>query len=618
MAENPLRAIGKYEILSELGKGSMGTVYKARDPTLDRVVALKTILPGAVLDAEARERFLREARSVARLQHPNIITIFEMGEMERVPFIAMEFLEGESLADAAEIGRPAGVEAKLRVVEQLCRGLGYAHGRGVVHRDVKPTNIFLLPDGTAKVLDFGVAWLEGGTFATRTGMLLGTPAYMAPEQFSGGDVDHRVDMWAVGVILYEMLTGERPFEAETVPSLIYKIVHTQHQAIDPVADGVPIAVVQIVTRALQKNPKDRFADLDEMSRAVRAALDEDGVEPQVTRAEDTEGDRHAPVPPGKPTAALDEAKTRLHSGTFRYGGVLADTGPLHVISASPDERVLAIGGVDGSIRLWDLENRVSLRTLRSRAHLKSGHSALTTSLAFVEDGTVLATGHLDGSISIWDPETGFEMDAQLRHDGTVGGLAFVPGRSLLISGGHDESLKYWDLSAVLGGDARRELRRQPAAVTALTVSADGRLAVTGHSNLNLRGHDIASGRLVATFHGLEAVPSVLRLSPDGGLLACGCRNGSIRLFRVEGRAQLRHFEAHSKTVSSLVFFPDGRHLASVAMDQEVAIWSVSYEDRLATLSAGSGASCASVAVLAGSRRLVCGLAGGQIRVWDYD
>jgi len=617
MAETPVRAIGKYQILSEIGKGSMGTVYKARDPVLDRVVALKTILPGAVLDAEARERFLREARSVARLQHPNIITIFEMGEMEQVPFIAMEFLEGESLADAAQIGRPAGVGAKLRVVEQLCRGLGYAHGRGVVHRDVKPTNIFLLPDGTAKVLDFGVAWLEGGTFATRTGMLLGTPAYMAPEQFSGGEVDHRVDMWALGVILYEMLTGERPFDADTVPSLIYKIVHTTVPPIDAVAHGVPETVIQVVTRTMQKDPKLRYADLDEMARAVRAALDGSGVMAEVSGERVGPRDDAVSRSPAPPPAEPSPATTPLHTGTFRDGGVLADTGPLQVILASPDERMLAIGGVDGSIRLWDLANRVSLRTLRSRAHLKTGHSALTTSLAFSEDGSLLASGHLDGSISLWDPASGFELDAQLRHEGAVGGVAFVPDGSVLISGGHDESLKYWDLSAVLQGEARRELRRQPAAVTTLTLSTDGRLAVTGHGNLAVRGHDVASGRLVATFHGLEAVPSVLRLSPDGGLLACGCRNGSIRVFRVEGRALLRHFEAHSKTVSSLAFFPDGRHIASAAMDQEVAIWSVSHEDRLATLSAGGGASCASLTVLGTSHRLICGLSGGQIRAWEY-
>jgi WD40 repeat protein len=325
----------------------------------------------------------------------------------------------------------------------------------------------------------------------------------------------------------------------------------------------------------------------------------------------------APLP-APPLGASVGATARLNAGAFRDGGVLADTGPLQVILASPDERVLAVGGVDGSIWLWDLEHRVSLRTLRSRVHLKTGHSALTTSLAFSEDGALLATGHLDGSISMWDPASGFEFDAQLRHDGAVGGLAFVPGGSVLISGGRDESLKYWDLAAVLEGEARRDLRRQPAAVTALAVSADGGLVVTGHTNLNLRGHDVASGRLVATFHGLQAVPSALRLSPDGGLLSCGCRNGSIRLFRVEGRVQLRHFEAHNKTVSSLAFFPDGRHFASVAMDQEVAIWSVSFEDRLVTLSVGSGVSCASLAVLGSSRRLVCGLAGGQIRVWDYD
>ncbi len=610
----------------------MGTVHKARDPVLDRVVALKTILPGADIEAEARERFLREARSVARLQHPNIITIYEMGEVDGVPFIAMEYLEGMSLTEAARIGRPSDLPGKLAVIEQLCRGLAYAHGRGVIHRDIKPSNIFLLRDGTAKVLDFGVAWLEGGTFATRTGMLVGTPVYMAPEQFSGEAVDHRVDMWALGVILYEMVSGERPFEADTVPQLIYRIVHTPLPDLDPAEHGISIMVVQLLRRALQKNPDDRYRDLDEMGRAVRAIMDgeerAEAVDPAATshlRMEPAAGGSPAEVSPAEvdtasqvsPLPAAEVTVPRVHTATFSDRGMLADAGPLQVIAASPNERLLAIGGVDGSVRMWDLETRVSLRTLRSRVHLRSGHSALTTCLAFSPDGALLATGHLDGSIYVWDSQSGFEMEAQLRHEGAVGGVAFSPDGSLLISGGRDATVKYWEVPAVLAGEARRQMRRQPSEVTALAIAAKGGLVVTGHGNRNLRAHEISSGRLMATFHGLTAVPSALAVSPDAGLLACGGRDGSIRLFRMAGRAQLRRFEAHTKTVCSLAFFPDGRHMASVSMDHEVAVWEISHEDRMATLSAGSGESCADLAVLGRGGWLVCGLAGGRIRLWQY-
>jgi hypothetical protein len=633
MANGSPSKIGKYEILGEIGKGSMGTVHKARDPLLDRVVALKTILPTAEIHAEAKERFLREARSVARLQHPNIITIYEMGEVEEMPFIAMEFLEGESLADAMASGRPGSLEGKLEVVHQLCRGLGYAHGRGVIHRDIKPTNIFLLADGTAKVLDFGVAWLEGGTFATRTGMLLGTPVYMAPEQFSGGDLDHRVDQWALGAILYEMIAGKRPFDAETVPTLVYQIVHTPLPQLDPDELGIPATVVQLINRALQKNRDDRFLNLEVMAGAMRAVLSGEAgpmdVDPAAThqatqRLIDTAPPKSSVLAPeamvdteAAPVPAADATVARFHPETFRDQGVLADAGPLQVIAVSPDERMLAIGGVDGSVQIWDLERRVRIQTLRSRVHLRSGHSARTTGLAFSPDGGLLATAHLDGTIYVWDPGTGFEMEAQLKHEGVVGGLGFVPDGSTLISGGQDSTLKFWDVPAVLQGDARRQMRRQPAEVTALTVSARGDVVVTGHVNHNLRAHDAESGRLVATFHGLKSAPSTLAMSRDGTLLACGSRDGSIRLFRLAGRAQLRHFEAHSRTVSSLAFFPDGRHVGSVAMDRELAIWEVSYEDRIATLMAGGGDSCASVAVLGRSGRLLCGLASGQIRVWEF-
>lgn len=158
----------------------------------------------------------------------------------------MEFLEGVDLADAGRQGRLPNLTSKLAVVSQLCEGLGYAHRHGVIHRDVKPSNVYLLADGSVKIMDFGIAWMEGGVGTTRTGEVLGTPAYMAPEQFSGQPSDHRVDVWAVGVILYELLTGRRPFDAKTVPALIYQIVHGPHVPIDAHMSPAPPRLVRTV------------------------------------------------------------------------------------------------------------------------------------------------------------------------------------------------------------------------------------------------------------------------------------------------------------------------------------------------------------------------------------
>ena len=624
--------IGRYEILGEIGKGAMGTVHRARDPLLDRVIALKTMSGAAMVETEARERFLREARSVARLQHPNIITIFELGQVDDVAFIAMEYLEGADLS--ASHGRLPTVERRLAVVEQLCRGLGYAHGRGVVHRDVKPTNVFLLPDGTVKVLDFGIAWLEGGTFATRTGMILGTPTYMAPEQFTGEPVDQRVDVWATGVILYELLTGKRPFDAGTVPTLIYQIVHTTLPPLESSKFDLPEGLDEVVYRALAKDPADRFQDLETMRRALQSVAAGEGwsdrggeavsdapgaADGATTQLHQGEVDTVAAPTTGPPAIAGGAAQeTDLGVSSFREAGVIGDASGLQVIAVSPDETQLVIGGVDGSVRLWSFGTRTKAHTLRSRVHLRTGHSALTTALAYSADGEVMASGHLDGSIYLWDPHSGMEMEAQLRHEGAVTGLGFTPDGSVLISGGLDATIKYWDMAALRAGEARRLLRRQPDDVTAFTISPRGDVVVSGHVNRNLRVHDIESGRLVATLHGHQAPPSALALSPDNSLLASGSRDGTIRLFRTESRAQLRLYEGHTRTVSSLEFFPDGRHLVSTAMDQGVAVWSVTQEDRVATLSGGQEEICADVLVIAEGRRVLCGLADGHVRMWDVD
>jgi serine/threonine-protein kinase len=207
-------SIGRYEIVAELGRGGMGTVYKAHDPVLDRTVALKVLASELLAEPGMRERFLREARSAARLQHPNVVTVYEFGEVDGVPFIAMELL-AVTTSPPRSTAAGSDLDSRLAVMVQLCDGLAYAHRSGVVHRDVKPSNVYLLPDRSVKIVDFGIARLEGGTMTTRTGEVLGTPSYMAPEQFSGAPVDHRVDQ-AAGVMPYELVAGRRPFDAGTV------------------------------------------------------------------------------------------------------------------------------------------------------------------------------------------------------------------------------------------------------------------------------------------------------------------------------------------------------------------------------------------------------------------
>ena len=212
--------IGRYRVLGVLGQGAMGVVYRARDDSLDRDVALK-LMRGAG-GAEDRARFLREARAAARLQHPNIVTIYEADEHDGEPFIAMELLEGTDLQRAIEAGLRPDPKVTLPIVLQLLAGLGHAHEHGIVHRDVKPSNVFRPRGRPAKIMDFGVARLAGGSAASG---VVGTPNYMSPEQVRGGSVDGRSDVFSAGLILYELVTGEKAYRGDSVVALLYKIAH---------------------------------------------------------------------------------------------------------------------------------------------------------------------------------------------------------------------------------------------------------------------------------------------------------------------------------------------------------------------------------------------------------
>jgi len=267
------KTISHYKILEKLGQGGMGVVYKAEDTKLKRIVALKFLPPELTRDADAKARFNREAQAAAALNHPNICMIYEVGEHDGQSFIAMELVEGESLKERIERG-PLPIDDAVTFAVQVGEGLGEAHEKGIVHRDIKPGNIMLTSRGQAKILDFGLARLGTHTRLTKADTTLGTVAYMSPEQASGKDVDRRTDIWSLGVVLYEMITGQRPFAGEYEAAVVHSILNDEPEPVTARRSNVPMELERIVGKALAKNPSERYPHVEDMLvdlRALRSA-----------------------------------------------------------------------------------------------------------------------------------------------------------------------------------------------------------------------------------------------------------------------------------------------------------------------------------------------------------
>ena len=264
----PPRTIGRYEVIERVGRGGMGVLYRGRDPVLDREVAIKVMAGDFSTDETARSRFFREARASARLQHRNIVTIFEFAEDNGTPYIAMEFLRGQTLGSRMQGQPPLTLTQKLDIVTQLLTGLHYAHEQGIVHRDVKPANVWLLDDGTVKLLDFGIAKIAASTM-TSAGSVLGSAFYMAPEQVAGREVDGRADVFAAGVVLFELLSQHRPYEAESPTAVMMKIVSEDAQPLGRFCPDLPPALVAAVMKALQREPARRYASAGDFAAELK-------------------------------------------------------------------------------------------------------------------------------------------------------------------------------------------------------------------------------------------------------------------------------------------------------------------------------------------------------------
>ena len=264
--------IGRYEILMELGKGAMGTVYKGRDPKINRLLAIKTIRFSDEFEEnqleEIKDRFFSEAELAGKLSHPGVVAIFDVGEDYDLTYMAMEFLDGEDLEKYCKKGSLLPIRKLLDVVAETAAALEYAHSNGVIHRDIKPANIMLLKNGRIKVTDFGIAKSMSSS-KTRSGIILGTPNYMSPEQIMGRQIDARSDIFSLGVVFYQLLTGELPFKGDNLNSLFYHITQARHPPPSKINPRVIKPCEQIIDKTLAKNPDNRFQRARDLARYLK-------------------------------------------------------------------------------------------------------------------------------------------------------------------------------------------------------------------------------------------------------------------------------------------------------------------------------------------------------------
>jgi len=389
-----VETIGKYQVQRVLGRGGMGTVYEALDPFINRKVAVKTMIAGLADNPELKARFLREAQSAGGLRHRNIVTVYDLGEDKGQPYIAMEFIDGTDLEKVIQNKEPLTVEWKLDVLRQVCEGLAYAHRNGIVHRDIKPANVRVTPEGEVKIMDFGIAHLQSSTM-TKSGLVLGTVHYMAPEQIEGQKVDHRADIFSVGAIAYELIAYKRPFDGDTITAVMYKIMHDRA---DPKAlpeTEYSPGLQQIIMRALAHDVRDRYQSLEEMHRelvgVVRRMPTRVGM---ATPARAASGPAAA-APAASPAAARarqqEIARLRVDAERARTEGQL--------------QRALLIGKRLLELAPSDTAAGLMVRQVESSIQDSQVQQLCETALAYAADGEMDLAGKILGKVEKLAPES---------------------------------------------------------------------------------------------------------------------------------------------------------------------------------------------------------------------
>ena len=641
--------IDEYTLTDLIGEGGMSAVYRAYQAELERYVAIKILSPELLRQEGYLERFRSEAKMAASLEHPHIVPVYDYGEVDDVMFVAMRLLGGGTLHQRLRGGQPLPVSDIVSILETMARALDYAHGRGIVHRDVKPGNVMFDEQGTAYLVDFGIAKLvQSDLSLTAENIALGTPSYMPPEQWRGDTLTPAVDQYALAVVGYRMLTGKLPYTAESPPEVMYKHLHETPIPLHQINPNLPSAVDEVFQRALAKEPQNRFPIVTNFSNALKLALT---THPSVSLADMQQPTQAPPQPAPEPQLPRQGAQPRQQpipqpvreestqtlfmqfaKGGMIGVGVLAMLLILVVVgiflALRPNEPPTAATNPTPTADIT-LESPTTIPQVGitltpitfegiEPAQIGSGriiHQQLQVTVrdvAYSPDGVMVAAAHSDGSVRLWQRGVLEAPTVLSGHSDVVSAVAFSPNGSLLASGGSDTGIRVWDTQT---GQTRFVLSGHAGAIRDLDFSPDGTRLASASEDATIRIWDMASGGLIRTINGKETRLLTVAYSPDGTQLASGGEGVRVRRWDAETGGELNALLGHSEQIRSVDYSPNGQLLASSSTDNTIRIWNFASGQTVHILE-GHGRDVWKVAFNGDGSLLASGGRDNNLRLWD--